>query len=786
MKDPRKVDAQKWLNSTYGGKPGFPKVEENGLAGVKLSKAFVCALQLEIGLDKLGISECSGIFGDRTISNSPKISSNNQGNSNLVLLLQHACWCKGYKPGQVTGIFNSETSNAVIRIKNDCLGTSNNSDEVDGKWWKAILNSDAYILLKKGSEEMRSAQQFLNFHYGIKKGIIPTDGIFSRDVNKLLIFALQMEIGIPFNEGTYNFGPKTMSMCPNVSNNCTNSNLIKIIQIGLNANNYKCEINGKFDSNISNLIKEFQSFMKLNITGIADKSTIKSLLTSNGDINRQALACDCATILNYNKAKALKDSGYICVGRYLTGTVGNNRPKNLTKEELNDIFKAGLRVFIIYQDGAHRKQYFENEPVERGKKDAEIANKTSLSLGLPKNTIIYFACDYDFVDYEVNDLIIPYFEGIYKKFEEIKSIYKIGIYGSRNLCTKVSKKGYAIASFVGDMSTGYSGNLGFPMPHNWAFDQFHEFNFSKNNESFGLDKDAYSGLDPGVGRFDLPVDVKLSKDIVIYPETIVYQDILLTIKTKLEAHFNRTISLSNLDDLKTKLNVNINLGKNEFPKINLISFFMNNNFQYKANIDPKGLAVSILSNNIEQIIKATFKGVTITQKAKIGNGITVTVNAHIGIDDSYVEIVFNKDIDLGKDIKSNIEYTIIITGSNLHLCYAFALCYEYCLKWSLEALINELKNGQKIPDIIMTSLDIGVIIQNIIDGIGEKINECLKSIGQNKDLLLSIVAIAAIALLVFIGLASSGVTIPAGAVTASIVGLLANLKNLLPQVPIFG
>ena len=336
------------------------------------------------------------------------------------------------------------------------------------------------------------------------------------------------------------------------------------------------------------------------------------------------------------------------------------------------------------------------------------------------------------------------------------------------------------------MSTGYSGNLGFPMPNNWAFDQFHEFNFSKNNESFGLDKDAYSGLDPGVGRLDLPVDVKLSKDIVIYPETIVYQDILLTIKTKLEAHFNKTISLFNLDDLKTKLNVNINLGKNEFPKINLISFFMNNNFQYKANIDPKGLAVSILSNNIEQIIKATFKGVTITQKTKIGNGITVTVNAHIGIDDSYVEIVFNKDIDLGNDIKTNIEYTIKITGSNLHLCYAFALCYEYCLKWSLEALINELKNGQKIPDIIMTSLDIGTIVQNIIDGIGEKINECLKSIGQNKDLLLSIVAIAAIALLVFIGLASSGVTIPAGAVTASIVGLLANLKNLLPQVPIFG
>ena len=185
MRDPRKVDAQKWLNLTYGGKPGFPHVEENGLAGTKLSNAFVCALQLEIGLDKLGISECTGFFGDKTINCSPRISQNYQGNSNLVKLLQHACWCKGYKPGNVTGNFNSETAKAVIRIKNDCLGTSENSDEVDGKWWKAILNSDAYILLKRGNNEMRNAQQFLNFKYGLKKGIIPTDGIYSRDVNKL-------------------------------------------------------------------------------------------------------------------------------------------------------------------------------------------------------------------------------------------------------------------------------------------------------------------------------------------------------------------------------------------------------------------------------------------------------------------------------------------------------------------------------------------------------------------------------------------------------------------------
>ena len=788
MRDPRKVDAQKWLNLTYGGKPGFPKVEENGLAGTKLSNAFVCALQLEIGLDKLGISKCTGFFGEGTIKNSPKISQNYQENSNLVKLLQHACWCKGYKPGNVNGIFNSETANAVIRIKNDCLGTNNNSEEVDGKWWKAILNSDAYILLKKGNPDMRIAQQFLNLNYGLKKGIIPTDGVYSRDVNNLLIFALQMEIGIPLNEGTFNFGPKTMSMCPDVSSNCSNPNLIKIIQIALNSNNYTCSINGIYDSNISNLIKNFQSFMKLNITGIADKSTIKSLLTSNGDINRKALACDCSTILDYSKAKALKESGYICVGRYLTGTVGGNRPKNLTTKELNEIFKAGLRVFIIYQDGGHKKEYFQNNPISRGNQDAEIANKTSLSLGLPKNTIIYFACDYDFLDYEINDLLIPYFEGIYNKFHELNSIYQIGVYGSRNLCTKLSKKGYTISSFVGDMSTGFSGNLGFPMPNNWAFDQFYEYNFSKNNESFGLDKDAYSGLDPGVGNLNIPVDIKINKDIVIYPETVVFQNPLLKITTKLEAHFNKEISLSNCDDLKNKINVNIKLNKDEFPKINLISFLLDNNFQFKVDIDHKKLALSIPLNNVTYTITNSINEVKVTKKVDMGNGVNVTVNAHFRIDNPYIEIIFKKEIDLGNDIKSEIEYTIKITGSNLHLCYAFALCYEYCLKYSLEALITELQYRRKLPENILTSLEVGSILKNLIDGIVEKINDCLKWMNENKNVLeeviIAIIGIAAIIALIY---ASIQVGIPAAigaALTSSIASLLGLLTQLLPKIAI--
>ena len=46
----------------------------------------------------------------------------------------------------------------------------------------------------------------------------------------------------------------------------------------------------------------------------------------------------------------------------------------------------------------------------------------------------------------------------------------------------------------------------------------------------------------------------------------------ITIKTKLEAHFNKTISINQVEDLKNKLNVNFDVDKNEISKINLISF----------------------------------------------------------------------------------------------------------------------------------------------------------------------------------------------------------------------
>ncbi len=75
---------------------------------------------------------------------------------------------------------------------------------------------------------------------------------------------------------------------------------------------------------------------------------------------------------------------------------------------------------------------------------------------------------------EITKYAIPYFKGIKSIFSKYSNFYKIGVYGSRNSCQTVCDSNYAVSSFVSDMSTGYSGNLGYLIPNNWTFEQFVE------------------------------------------------------------------------------------------------------------------------------------------------------------------------------------------------------------------------------------------------------------------------------------------------------------------------
>lgn len=500
---------QQWLNATYGSNPKylglFPDgIEESGKTGQEVEEALIAALQIELNIDTP-----TGSFGPATMSafTPMSIRADNDLNTptNKEYILQGGFWCKGYNPGGFTGIFSTGTQAAVKKLQSDA-GLSVCDGVVDAMLMKAILNTDPFILDANGDSKIRQIQQNLNNQYNAYTGILPTNGIYVRQTNTALIFALQCEEGLSTSVATGTFGPTTISKCPTLSLGDSRTNYVKLLQYSLYVNDFDPgAFDGQYDSDVESAVSNFQSFMVLPVTGVANMATIKGLMTSNGDPNRDALACDTATILTSSTAQAIKNAGFDYVGRYLTGTVGGTRSKAMTNNELQAIFGVGLKVFPIYEDGGYKVSYFSGT---QGYVDARTAISTALELGFPIGTTIYFAVDFDALDADISNKVIPYFKSIKYIFDLYSDGYQIGVYGARNICQRVSYAGYADKSFVADMSTGWSGNLGFIMPNNWSFDQFNTI--TVGNTTLGyieVDMNGYSGRDSGTYLLNTPTEI---------------------------------------------------------------------------------------------------------------------------------------------------------------------------------------------------------------------------------------------------------------------------------------
>lgn len=501
---------QEWLNETYGNDSRFNKLDLEdekikGRTGWPTIYALTRALQIE-----LGITETADNFGPTTQSlfKTIKKQSYPSPGDNKNAIIQGALWCKGYSTGAstITTNFYDGTEAAIIKLKKDAGLTSPNGD-VTLNVMKALLSMDAFVCISGGREQIRSIQQELNRNYEDYIGLMPCDGVYGRNTNKALIYALQAEEELSPDEANRYFGPYTKDNCPILPD--TNHELTigkrerftRILQQALICNDFIfCDVTGEYDENTKSEIVRFQQVYKLPVTGVADLTTWLSLLTSCGDTTRDAEACDCATILTAEKAATLRNKGYRVVCRYLTGHItvnGENISKALSLDEINIILNAGLRFVPIYQTSANYKEYFS---ASQGKIDADAALKAAESLNIPEDTTIYFAVDFDATENEM-DIILEHFKAIKEAFNDtLGRSYKIGIYASRNICTQVSEAGYATSSFVSDMSTGFSGNLGFKIPSNWAFDQFYTTTHGSGSGQIEIDKDGYSGRDPGVSR----------------------------------------------------------------------------------------------------------------------------------------------------------------------------------------------------------------------------------------------------------------------------------------------
>lgn len=148
----------------------------------------------------------------------------------------------------------------------------------------------------------------------------------------------------------------------------------------------------------------------------------------------------------------------------------------------------------------------------QGQKDAYEAKYAAQSLGFPSSVTIYFAVDYDALMADITSNIIPYFRGI---SEVIGTSYKVGAYAPRAVCKKLKSYGLITRSFVADMSSSYTGNIGVAIPSNWAYDQILETTAG----GIGIDKCIVSSRSTAVS----PTEFVVYND---FYDTVIASDIL--------------------------------------------------------------------------------------------------------------------------------------------------------------------------------------------------------------------------------------------------------------------
>jgi len=497
MSDPWVLATQKWLNATYPGKFATNPLPEDGVTGWKTVYALTRALQVELGItalaDNFGTGTMNALtaFGDITPATS---------NQNIVTILIGGLYCKGYNAGNGTlsGVWQQMLSDAVFKLQTD-IGVLP-VEAVSPKLFKAILNMDAFVRVGGGTDGIRQVQQWMNATYLGQSwfDIVPCDGSFSRTIQVMLVYAIQTELGVTGANGNYGSGTRaTMKAKAPVKigdADASGKHWVRLFQAALRFNHNGADFTGTFSSNDANVTYVFQEFAGLATSSQGDYQTWSELLVSTGDPDRVGQACDTATILTPAMAGAIKASGRNLVGRYLTGTVSGGGSKALTAAELETIFAAELAVFPIFEENSTTAAYFTDT---RGTLDAQKAIQAAAGLGFPRSTVIYFAVDFDPTDAQITSAIIPYFQAVKRVMATNTQPYGIGVYGTRNVCAQLAAGHLAQSSFVAGLSTGFSGNLGFPLPPNWAFNQISTITVGTGASAVAIDNDITSGHDLG-------------------------------------------------------------------------------------------------------------------------------------------------------------------------------------------------------------------------------------------------------------------------------------------------
>ena len=478
MADPQVRRTQQWLNATYASRAGWVPLEEDGLTGWGTIYGLRRALQAELGISRLA----SGFGPATTSAYKNKIGTINasfKGPQNILCILSGALWCKGYTAVTLNSgaSFGFDALAGSVASVCEALGLGTGAPGVDVKVMASLLSMDAYEVLGAygGTSAIREVQRWLNGTYRNREDfvLVPCDGVHSRSVQTALLLALQYELGMADGVANGNFGQGTKSGLrakANISVGSTDisNRFVRIFHAAMILNGLDISLSMGFTSTTSSVIREFQSFMEISQTGAGDYTTWCTLLVSCGDTTIATTGFDTSHQLLGGKAAAAVQRGYTHVGRYLVGENG----KYLCAPEIAELRTAGLRLAPIYQR-------FNDKVADLTRANGMTEGLEALVrgrvLGLPAESIIYFSVDFDATGDVVSGAVAEYFGGVKEIMDAVASYnFRIGVYATRNVCQVMIDRGLAVAAYVSGMSTGYSGNMGFPMPREWHYNQIIE------------------------------------------------------------------------------------------------------------------------------------------------------------------------------------------------------------------------------------------------------------------------------------------------------------------------
>ncbi|WP_328412711.1 DUF1906 domain-containing protein [Streptomyces violaceus] len=504
MRDAMVLKAQRFVNSVYGSRIGRT-VEETGEADWATMYALTRALQYE-----LGITALSDSFGPTTLSTLtakyPELDADTVPSPDFCRVIQAGLYCKGYDGGDLDGTYGARTRAAVTRLKTD-MGVEQAlpGAGLTPKVFKALLTMDEYVLGTSGTRQVRDVQRWLNGRYIGRQDFFvgACDGHVSRDTARALVLGVQYELGMADGTANGNFGPGTQSALRSHAVRQGDKGVyVQLFSAGMVVNRRPVALTDTFDSYLAAAVRAFQTFVALPATGDGDFSTFASLLASYGDQSRQGKACDTIAKVTPERAATLKAAGITYVGRYLTNPSATSLPeKAIQPGELTTIAQQSLRCFPIYQTVNNDASDFD---YVAGRTAGYAAVNAALDHGFRKGTRIFFAVDFDAIDAEITANVLPHFKGIKEAMADSGHPYEIGVYGSRNVCAQVGAAGCSTASFVADMSPGFDGNAGRPLPGDWAYDQFVIRTLGSGDGQLEVDVDIASGRDTGQGAFDRP------------------------------------------------------------------------------------------------------------------------------------------------------------------------------------------------------------------------------------------------------------------------------------------